>query len=193
MERLRYTVKTPEETLDDELLAMYHGEPGVYLASDECEDSRLYWGGARSIGELAICRGKDKYGRMQFEGLRNKLGIDILWIEIHEDDDTQFGTFTPIVGLEFAPKHPTSKEEVMQWILDQKIAMLAQRLEWLAHLPTQLRAARVYDKLLTEDLRELEDATRVKNEGFSKTSAPTFKQIMEAKQKQLADASGVTN
>ncbi|MCA9309203.1 hypothetical protein KC973_02405 [Candidatus Saccharibacteria bacterium] len=186
MERLYYTVQTAEEALDDELLDAYRGERGEYLASDECENGKLYWGGGRSIGELAICRGKDEYGRMQFEGLRNKFGVDYLFIEYHYDDDPSFGTYTPSVKLETAPDFET-EEQAMYWILEQQITLIKDRLQWLKYLPDRLKSARSYNWLIDRDQELLDDALRMKEEGFSDTPAPTFRQIIEAKQRELVD------
>jgi len=186
MEHAYYTVKTAEETLDSELFDMYRGERGVYIGSSECNEGRLYWGGGRSIGQLAVCRGVDKYKRMQFEGLRSKFGVDYLFTEYHYDDDPSFGTYTPLVELDALPEDLTAEEETMYWILEITIELLETRVEWLKYLPSRLKAAPSYGWLVEHEQEYLEEKLRLRTEGFSDTPEPTFREIMEARQKEAS-------
>ena len=181
MEKLLYTVPTAEQVLDEKLFEAYRGERGIYLQSNECIEGKLYWGSGRSIGELAICRGVNVRGDKQFVGLRNKNGVDYLWVESHIDDDPTFGTFTPLLELEDVPADLSSESETMWWILEKTIDLHQTRLEWLERANTTLKSAPSYGYLIERERQALVDLRHIKAVGFSADPAPTYRQIMQEK------------
>ena len=172
-----------KQRLDDELWELFRPS-NDYIDSDECVDGHYYWGGARSIGCISICRGRDEYNRNQFEGLRNKLGLDFLFTEYHYDDDTAFGTYSPVLDLGVAPMF-ASEEATMYWILEQEINLISTRIDWLRAIPDRYKALETYEWLCDHEMEHLETLVDTKVNGFSNTPAPTFREIMEAKKRQI--------
>lgn len=170
---------TTEDNLEEEVMDLYRPKD-EYLSSNDCVKGKYYWGGGRSIGAIVICRGRDEHGRNQFEGLRNKFGVDYLFTEFHYDDDSIFGTYTPVLELGDIP-NLESEDDTMNWLLDQELDLLTTRLEWLARFPDKYKQTGIYEWLVEWDGEHLETLQQLKNNGFSDTPYLTFKQIMESR------------
>jgi hypothetical protein len=175
-------------TRDADLVSLIVEGRDVLIPSADCEPGYLYWGGGRSIGELAVCqeRGIDKSlpDAVLFQGLRNKSGIDFLFSEVHYDDDSRNGTWCPLLKLEEAPKQ-VDKDVLMQWLLDQTIDLVETRIHWLRSMPNRLKQAPSYGGMLDDATQHLDRLRTTKDQGFSDTPAPTFRQIIEARRAEI--------
>jgi hypothetical protein len=164
---------------DAELASLLSSDKQI-IPSDQCEEGYLYYGFGRSIGQVAVCRGNDKHGKVKFVGLRNKFGVDYLFEETHFDDDSSIGTWIPVLRLEPAPEC-IDEETMMSWILDRYIEMLELRVEWVESMPPRLRECPSYEIVLEQAKESLHDMKILRHEGFSKTPWPTFREMMEKK------------
>lgn len=167
------------EKVDDVVWDLYKPR-AEYIASAECTAGMLYWGTGRSIGELAMCRGKDDFGQMQFEGLRNKMGEDYLFTELHHDDSPYFGTWIPFLELGVAPV-TDDKTIIMNWLLEQEIDIVSDRIDWLRAMPAHLRAAPSWAWILDQNIGHLAGLQRTQTDGFSDRPTLSFRQIMESR------------
>ena len=151
----------------------------VIIPSVECAPGYLYWGQGRSIGEVAICVGQDQSGQVSFEGLRNKLGLDRIFTEIHYDDNPSLGTWMPYCKWK---KHPAfeSEKEKMYWLLDANIEVLEARIQWHLDMPKHLQQAPSYDSLLEDSRNHLDALLELKRDGFSDTQTLSFRQILKS-------------
>jgi len=172
--------QSPFVSAEEELLSLHRPSSAEIIPSTDCEPGYLYWGSGRSIGEPAICRGFNEHQQMQFEGLRNKMGQDFLFTEIHYDDDEMFGTWCPAVKLERAPEE-MNKDETMDWLLQKYIEMLLDRKDWLEMMPNKLKSTPTHDYLIDQTNEELDDLLQLKADGFSHEQTLTFRKIMQSK------------
>ena len=150
------------------------------ILPEDCDEGYLYWGTSRRIGELGICRGFNESGEMQFEGLREKLGEDLLFIEFHWDSSDAFGTFIPEMRLEKVPNNLSDESSVMTWLLDRELEVDQLRVDWLKGIPARFKELEEYKWRLDDALIALQCAERTRTDGFSFEPTLTFRKIMEA-------------
>lgn len=167
-----------EPTIDDELWELYKPNINERIPSKDCQVGFLYWGVGRSISEVAICSGYDLSHNMLFLGLRNKFGKDYLSIELHQDDDQNYGTWSPILKLEQVPEN-MNINSTMQWLLQKEIDLISTRINWLHAVPERLQAAPSYSWLLEEDTQHLHALELVEHNGFSSESTMPLKTYVQ--------------
>lgn len=150
--------------------------PESYIKSRDCMQDYLYLVTSRSIGELAVCTGVDEYGCVKFEGWRNKMGRDYLFTEYHWDDSSVAGTVRPHVELELTPLAWS-----LDWMLQKHIELQTVRIELLSSEPECLAASEALGVTLQDCQDRLSDLHAVRREGFSAHPVPTFREIMNSK------------
>jgi hypothetical protein len=167
-----------EQLADETFLEL--NQPPNYLSSELCQDGHYYWGAARSIGEIAICHNKPAFVYTTFTGLREKMGSEFLFDEIHYDQDDTFGTYRPLLDLGEAPTFKT-EAETMDWLLDQTLNFVETRINWLKAMPSWLKIAQDYSFYLEDDIAQLETLQQLKREGFNNRPKLSFKEILAKK------------
>ncbi len=147
------------------------------IPPEDCRIGFAYWGVGRSIGAVAVCRNDNNWG-VVFEGLRNKLGEDYLFREVHHDVDEFFGTWRPLVELEPTPEDVRGLD-LMDWLLEKEVAVAQERLDWLTSMPERVKRAKDYryDVEFAEEV--LDELTALRQNGFSLKRTIDFKAIVE--------------
>ncbi len=99
---------------------------------------------------------------------------------MHYDDHPRFGTWKPFIELKDSPAFDDALEK-MKWLLAQHIDVQLTKVEWLANMPSRLRASRHYQPYIAEEKTRLEFLETKRINGFSTTRYQSEKELIEAR------------